>query len=140
MSSNLRSCCQPASSPSKYSLNGLKSCTASSPEINRCMRSDSPSYAAAIEQKHVSPPISGLILEHSIVPIGGSVRNVSSVCQISVAAGGLPSLLSYTMSSGASLALVENGCTVSSPKYRPNRLRSSDEIVWFGSTSTPKSA
>src|SRR5437016_2775438 len=39
MSSNLRSCCQPASSPSKYSLNGLKSCTPSSPVMNRCIRS-----------------------------------------------------------------------------------------------------
>src|SRR5262245_44141115 len=108
--------------------------------MNCCIRSDSPWYAAVIEQKHVSPPISGMIFEHNIVPIGGSARNVSSVCQISVAGGGLSSLLSYTMSSGASLVLVENGCTVNSPKYRPNRLRSSDEMVWLGKTSTPKSA
>src|SRR5256885_774541 len=117
MSSNLRSCCQPALLPSKYSLNGLKSCTASSSEINRCMRSDSPSYAATIEQKHVSPLISGMILEHSIVLIGGSVRNVSSVCQISVAAGGLPSLLSYTMSLGVFFVLIKNKYTINSPKY-----------------------
>ena len=76
-------------------------------------------------QKQVSPPISGITFEHSAVAIGGISRNVSSECQMSVACGGLPSLLSNTISSGAWSALVENGCTLSSPKYRPNRIRSS---------------
>ena len=66
--------------------------------------------------KVVSPPTSGMILEHSAVPIGGASRKVSSVCHMSVAAGGLPSLLSKTMSSGLSAVLVENGCTLSWPK------------------------
>ena len=87
----------------------MKSCIASSPSSRRCIRSDSPSQSACIEQNAVSPAGEGTILALRIVPIGGHSRKVSSECQISVEGGGLPSLLSKTMSSGWSASLVENG-------------------------------
>ena len=52
-------------------------------------------YQRAYElAKAVSPPVCGMIFEHSAVPSGGASRKVSSVCHTSVGAGGLPSLLS----------------------------------------------
>ena len=53
-----------------------------------------PAMVAMTHKCFWDPVIAGMIFEHSIVPIGGHSRNVSSECQTSVEGGGLPSLLS----------------------------------------------
>src|SRR5262249_36024388 len=62
---------------------------ASSPDMNCCTRPLRPSNAADMLANMVSPPIAGTNFAHRIVAIGGSLRNVSSECQTSVANGGL---------------------------------------------------
>ena len=49
----------------------------------------------------VSPPRAGTSFAHSTVAIGGSARNVSSECQMSVPKGGVVSSLRNLMSTGA---------------------------------------
>ena len=94
-----------SSESSNNSRNGLKSWTASRPEMNCCIRSLSPSNAADMLANIVSPPIAGTSLATRIVALGGSLRNVSSECQTSVRNGGLVSSLRNLIRTETSLSL-----------------------------------
>src|SRR5262245_62071565 len=108
--------------------------------MNRCMRSLKPANAAVMLANTVSPPRAGTSFAQRMVAIGGSARNVSSECQMSVPNGGVASSLRNLISTGAVPSFGANGCTVSSPNCSPKAMSASDEMFCSRKTMTSCSA
>ena len=86
------------------------------------MRSESPSYAAYMLEKSVSPPDEGTCTTRRMLAIGGSTSHDTSECQRLPATNSTLSSPWTTRISGCSASLGAAGWMCSAPKRLPNAL------------------